>query len=219
MCDVCRSKTNWLQCVVCVPIINSVHFYLVEVSSFMWKMDMWNCSLSDSLWLSFSFSVWLPHLYLWLSANAPLSLSLSLCLPLSLPLFPSCLSHSPSLALSLSFSLPNSSFSLFLTLSLLSLLLLYLSPFLPLFLSLSVSPFPHFLHFINDVTESRLSLTFRELLEVEYEDSSLSFKLHALVSNANYNMKKAVLLLFINRKNFHSAFKRQATVITQYSRT
>ena len=35
---------------------------------------------------------------------------------------------------------------------------------------------------------------------MEHEDEKLSFKLHALVTNANYNMKKAVMLLFINRK-------------------
>ena len=40
----------------------------------------------------------------------------------------------------------------------------------------------------------------RELLEVEHEDEKLAFKLHALVTNANYNMRKAVMLLFINRK-------------------
>lgn len=39
-----------------------------------------------------------------------------------------------------------------------------------------------------------------ELLPVEKIDDQLHFKVKGYVSNANYNMKKMTMLLFINRK-------------------
>ena len=41
---------------------------------------------------------------------------------------------------------------------------------------------------------------FRELLEVESEDTRLQYKLRGYVTNANYSMKKSIFLLFINRE-------------------
>ena len=40
----------------------------------------------------------------------------------------------------------------------------------------------------------------RELLPVELDDDKLSFKVRGLVTNANYSVKKAIFLLFINRE-------------------
>ena len=40
----------------------------------------------------------------------------------------------------------------------------------------------------------------RELLEVSAEDKKLGFKMNGYVSNANYSMKKLLIILFINRK-------------------
>lgn len=39
----------------------------------------------------------------------------------------------------------------------------------------------------------------RELLEVGCEDQKLTFKLNGYISNANYSVKKCILILFINR--------------------
>ena len=41
---------------------------------------------------------------------------------------------------------------------------------------------------------------FRELLEVQCDDTRLQYSLHGYVSNANYSVKKSIFLLFINRK-------------------
>ncbi len=62
----------------------------------------------------------------------------------------------------------------------------------------------------------------RELLEIEHSDEKLSFKMHALVTNANYNMKKGVLLLFINRmyykdSRFYSKTQDRNWLISQFS--
>lgn len=40
----------------------------------------------------------------------------------------------------------------------------------------------------------------RELLEVELNDESYKFKMHALVTNPNYTNKRMVMLLFINNR-------------------
>lgn len=40
----------------------------------------------------------------------------------------------------------------------------------------------------------------RELLEISCEDGKLSFRLHGLISNANYSTKKLTFLFFINRE-------------------
>ena len=42
-------------------------------------------------------------------------------------------------------------------------------------------------------------LIFRELLDIENENTRLGFKLNGLVTNANYSTKKPIFLLFINR--------------------
>ena len=39
----------------------------------------------------------------------------------------------------------------------------------------------------------------RELIEVGCEDTKLAFKLKGYISNANYSVKKCILVLFINR--------------------
>lgn len=41
---------------------------------------------------------------------------------------------------------------------------------------------------------------FRELLEVEFKDDTYKFKMHALITNANYTNKKMIFLLFINNR-------------------
>jgi len=41
----------------------------------------------------------------------------------------------------------------------------------------------------------------RELLEVRLEDGRLGLEVAGLVSNANYNVKRAVFLLFINSQS------------------
>ncbi|XP_064647618.1 DNA mismatch repair protein Mlh1-like isoform X2 [Lineus longissimus] len=58
----------------------------------------------------------------------------------------------------------------------------------------------------------------RELLEVEHEDTKLCFKLKGFVSNANYSVKKCVLLLFINHRLVDSSALRKAieTVYAAY---
>lgn len=40
----------------------------------------------------------------------------------------------------------------------------------------------------------------RELIEVGCEDQKLAFKLKGYISNANYSVKKCIMVLFINRK-------------------
>jgi len=50
----------------------------------------------------------------------------------------------------------------------------------------------------------------RELLDVTKEDSKLGFKLKALVSNANYSVKKSIFLLFINHRLVDSTGIRKA---------
>ena len=39
----------------------------------------------------------------------------------------------------------------------------------------------------------------RELIEVGCEDQKLAYKLKGYISNANYSVKKCILILFINR--------------------
>lgn len=39
----------------------------------------------------------------------------------------------------------------------------------------------------------------RELMEVGCEDQKLAYKLKGYISNANYSVKKCILILFINR--------------------
>lgn len=39
----------------------------------------------------------------------------------------------------------------------------------------------------------------RELIEVGCEDQKLAFKMKGYISNANYSVKKCILILFINR--------------------
>ncbi|XP_006620320.1 DNA mismatch repair protein Mlh1 isoform X2 [Apis dorsata] len=41
---------------------------------------------------------------------------------------------------------------------------------------------------------------FRELLEIEFKDDIYKFKMHALITNANYTNKKMTFLLFINNR-------------------
>ncbi|PVD30065.1 hypothetical protein C0Q70_09326 [Pomacea canaliculata] len=50
----------------------------------------------------------------------------------------------------------------------------------------------------------------RELLEIDHEVKKLSVKMHGLVSNANYSMKKSVFLLFINHRLVDSSALRKA---------
>ncbi|XP_059144624.1 DNA mismatch repair protein Mlh1-like isoform X2 [Physella acuta] len=50
----------------------------------------------------------------------------------------------------------------------------------------------------------------RELLEVKHEDSKLGFHLSAQISNANYSVKKAIFLLFINHRLVDSSSIRKA---------
>jgi len=46
-------------------------------------------------------------------------------------------------------------------------------------------------------------ITNRELLDVKVEDSRLGLGVSGLVSNANYNVKRATFLLFINSQFFY----------------
>ncbi|GFS07041.1 DNA mismatch repair protein Mlh1 [Elysia marginata] len=50
----------------------------------------------------------------------------------------------------------------------------------------------------------------RELLEVNHEDKSLGFAMKALVTNANYSVKKSIFLLFINHRLVDSTSLRKA---------
>lgn len=45
-----------------------------------------------------------------------------------------------------------------------------------------------------------------ELLSLEHEFPELEFKCKAQISNANYHIKKMVMLLFINRKSSSTEF-------------
>lgn len=45
----------------------------------------------------------------------------------------------------------------------------------------------------------------RELIEVGCEDQKLAYKLKGHISNANYSVKKCILILFINRMCHRSA--------------
>lgn len=58
----------------------------------------------------------------------------------------------------------------------------------------------------------------RELIEVECEDQKLAFKLKGYISNANYSVKKCVLILFINHRLVESSALKKAieTVYTAY---
>ncbi|XP_051772882.1 DNA mismatch repair protein Mlh1 [Ctenopharyngodon idella] len=58
----------------------------------------------------------------------------------------------------------------------------------------------------------------RELIEVECEDQKLAFKMKGYISNANYSVKKCVLILFINHRLVESAALKKAieTVYTAY---
>ncbi|KAA0718271.1 DNA mismatch repair protein [Triplophysa tibetana] len=58
----------------------------------------------------------------------------------------------------------------------------------------------------------------RELIEVECEDQKLAFKLKGYISNANYSVKKCVLILFINHRLVESSTLKKAieTVYTAY---
>ena len=50
-----------------------------------------------------------------------------------------------------------------------------------------------------------------DLAQIEHEDTKLQFKVHGFVTNANYSMKKAVLLLFINHRLVESSSIKKAT--------
>ncbi|XP_074531346.1 DNA mismatch repair protein Mlh1 [Halichoeres trimaculatus] len=58
----------------------------------------------------------------------------------------------------------------------------------------------------------------RELIEVGCEDQKLNFKLKGFVSNANYSMKKCVLILFINHRLVESSALKKSleTVYAAY---
>ncbi|KAM9476597.1 DNA mismatch repair protein Mlh1 [Clarias gariepinus] len=58
----------------------------------------------------------------------------------------------------------------------------------------------------------------REMIEVECEDQKLAFKLKGFISNANYSVKKCVLILFINHRLVESSALKKAieTVYTAY---
>ncbi|XP_062851880.1 DNA mismatch repair protein Mlh1 [Trichomycterus rosablanca] len=58
----------------------------------------------------------------------------------------------------------------------------------------------------------------REMIEVECEDQKLAFKLKGYISNANYSMKKCILILFINHRLVESSALKKAieTVYTAY---
>ncbi|KAH9503230.1 DNA mismatch repair protein [Bulinus truncatus] len=50
----------------------------------------------------------------------------------------------------------------------------------------------------------------RELIEAKHEDQKLGFKMFALISNANYSVKKSTFLLFINNRLVDSTAIRKA---------
>ncbi|KAI9352816.1 DNA mismatch repair protein Mlh1-like protein [Obelidium mucronatum] len=50
----------------------------------------------------------------------------------------------------------------------------------------------------------------KELIEIKHTDAELEFKIDAVVSNANYNMKKMVFLLFINHRSVDSSNIKRA---------
>ncbi|KAG1950460.1 DNA mismatch repair protein Mlh1 [Pimephales promelas] len=58
----------------------------------------------------------------------------------------------------------------------------------------------------------------RELIEVECEDQKLAFKMKGYISNANYSVKKCILILFINHRLVESSALKKAieTVYTAY---
>uniref|UniRef100_A0A8C0YK42 DNA mismatch repair protein MLH1 n=2 Tax=Cyprinus carpio TaxID=7962 RepID=A0A8C0YK42_CYPCA len=58
----------------------------------------------------------------------------------------------------------------------------------------------------------------RELIEVECEDQKLAFKMKGYISNANYSVKKCILVLFINHRLVESSALKKAieTVYTAY---
>jgi len=47
----------------------------------------------------------------------------------------------------------------------------------------------------------------RELLEVELDDNAYKFKMHGLITNANYTNKRIMMLLFINNRLVDSSCK------------
>ena len=47
----------------------------------------------------------------------------------------------------------------------------------------------------------------KELLEIQIDDNTYKFKLHALVTNANYSSKRLTLILFINHRLVESTRK------------
>lgn len=55
--------------------------------------------------------------------------------------------------------------------------------------------------FIASVVTARLALWYvlRELIEVGCEDQKLAYKMKGYISNANYSVKRCILILFINR--------------------
>ncbi|XP_062375957.1 DNA mismatch repair protein Mlh1 [Sardina pilchardus] len=58
----------------------------------------------------------------------------------------------------------------------------------------------------------------RELIEIGCEDQKLAFKLNGYISNANYSVKKCILILFINHRLVESSALKKAieTVYTAY---
>ncbi|XP_056327316.1 DNA mismatch repair protein Mlh1 [Danio aesculapii] len=58
----------------------------------------------------------------------------------------------------------------------------------------------------------------RELIEVECEDQKFAFKMKGHISNANYSVKKCILILFINHRLVESSALKKAieTVYTAY---
>ncbi|XP_056148200.1 DNA mismatch repair protein Mlh1 [Lampris incognitus] len=58
----------------------------------------------------------------------------------------------------------------------------------------------------------------RELIEVECEDQKLAYKLSGYISNANYSVKKCILILFINHRLVESSALKKAieTVYAAY---
>ncbi|XP_041644687.1 DNA mismatch repair protein Mlh1 [Cheilinus undulatus] len=58
----------------------------------------------------------------------------------------------------------------------------------------------------------------RELIEVGFQDQKLNFKLKGFISNANYSMKKCILILFINHRLVESSALKKSveTVYAAY---
>jgi len=52
----------------------------------------------------------------------------------------------------------------------------------------------------REVPAHRPAVVHRELIHVGCEDQKLAYKMDGYVSNANYSVKKCVLVLFINRE-------------------